>query len=171
MSATDTIKKDIHRTNWGSIERLNITNYIDWKMNVKSILNSMRAWEIITGEEKELTEIPPTLANLELAIESFKQRKNDTVTLLRSCINSTTQNSSVVWRIQPKCMSPSGTSSTDSIPKCIAPSTWTICTPSNLTQVNVSATTANDCFTTAILSMEPMKRYWIPSFSSTSSIM
>jgi len=37
MSATDTIKKDVHRTNWGSIERLNLTNYIDWKMNVKGL--------------------------------------------------------------------------------------------------------------------------------------
>jgi len=91
MSATDTIKKDVHRTNWGSIERLNLTNYIDWKMNVKSILKSMRAWEIVTGEEKEPTETPPTLANLELAIESFKQRKNDVETLLRFSVNSTIQ--------------------------------------------------------------------------------
>jgi len=38
MSTTDTIKKDIHHTNWESIKRLNLMNYIDWTMNVKSIL-------------------------------------------------------------------------------------------------------------------------------------
>jgi len=91
MSATDTIKKDVHRTNWGSIEHLNLTNYIDWKMNVKSILKSMRAWEIVTGEKKEPIETPPTLANLELAIESFKQRKNDVETILRFSVKSTIQ--------------------------------------------------------------------------------
>ena len=91
MSATDTIKKDVHRTNWGSIKRLNLTNYIDWKMNVKSILKSMRAWEIVTGEEKEPTKTPSTLTNLEVAIESFKQRKNDAETLLHFSVNSTIQ--------------------------------------------------------------------------------
>jgi len=91
MSATDTIKKDVHCTNWGSIKHLNLTSYIDWKMNIKSILKSMRVWKIDTGEEKEPTETPPTLANLELAIKSFKQRKNDEETLLHFSINSTIQ--------------------------------------------------------------------------------
>jgi len=51
----------------------------------------MRVWEIITGEEKKSTKTPPTLANLELAIESFKQRRNDTETLLYFSVNSTIQ--------------------------------------------------------------------------------
>jgi len=94
MSSTDTVKKDLHKTKRENIERLNLFNYIDWKMNVKSILNSMKAWEIVTGEEKEPTETPLTHssrarsgevnnANLQRAIETFKERRNDDETLSR----------------------------------------------------------------------------------------
>jgi len=94
MSSTDTVKKDLHKTKWGNIERLNLINYIDWKMNVKSILNSIKAWEIVTGEEKEQTETPLTQstrarsgevynANLQSAIETLKERRNDAKTSSR----------------------------------------------------------------------------------------
>jgi hypothetical protein len=102
MSSTETIKKDFHKTKWGTIECLNLTNYIDWKMNIKSILKSMKAWEIVTGEEKEPIETPPAHstrarsgeadnANLQRAIESFRDRRNAAETLLRFSVNNTVQ--------------------------------------------------------------------------------
>jgi len=102
MSSTDTVKKDLHKTKWGNIEHLNLINDIDWKMNVKSILKSMKAWEIVIGEEKEPTETTPTHstrarsgevdnANLKLAIENFKERRTDAETLLRFSVNDTIQ--------------------------------------------------------------------------------
>jgi hypothetical protein len=102
MSSTENIKKDFHKTKWGTIECLNLTNYIDWKMNIKSILKSMKAWEIVTGEEKEPIETPPAHstrarsgeadnANLQRAIESFRDRRNAAETLLRFSVNNTVQ--------------------------------------------------------------------------------
>jgi len=102
MSSTDTVKKDLHKTKWGNIEHLNLINYIDWKMNVTSILKSMKVWEIVTGEEMEPTETPLTHstrvrsgevdnANLQCAIENFKERRNDAETLLRFSVNNTIQ--------------------------------------------------------------------------------
>jgi hypothetical protein len=41
---SDTIKKDVHKTNRGTIERLNLTNFIEWRTNVKAIFKTMKAW-------------------------------------------------------------------------------------------------------------------------------
>jgi hypothetical protein len=57
MSSTDsTSKQDYHITSLGSFERLNSTNYIQWRINARTMLATMKAWEIVTGEEKIPTE-------------------------------------------------------------------------------------------------------------------
>jgi len=71
-------------------------------MNVKSILKSMKAWEIVTSEEKEPTETHPAHstrarsgevdnANLQRVIETFKERRNAAKTLLRFSVNGMIQ--------------------------------------------------------------------------------
>jgi len=52
MSTNSTSKHDYHVTSLGSFERLNTMNYIEWRINTKTILDTMNAWEIVTGEEK-----------------------------------------------------------------------------------------------------------------------
>jgi len=102
MSSTDTDKKDLHKTKWGNIERVNLINYIDWKMNVKSFLKSIKAWEMVTGEEKKLIKTSPTHSNrarsgevintnLQHAIETAKERRNAAKTLLRFSVNNMIQ--------------------------------------------------------------------------------
>jgi hypothetical protein len=75
----------------GNIERLlhrtpHLTNFTEWRTNVKTIFKTMKAWEIVTGEEKESIATPPVHstratsgeadnANLRLAIETFKERR------------------------------------------------------------------------------------------------
>ena len=101
-SQPDSTKKDLYKTPRGSIERLNLTNYIEWRTNVKTILKTMKAWEIVAGEEKEPTETPPAQstrarsgeadnANLQLAIASFEERRNEAEALLRFSVNNTIQ--------------------------------------------------------------------------------
>jgi uncharacterized FlaG/YvyC family protein len=64
----------------------------------KTILKTMKAQEIVTGEEKKSTATPPAHstrarsgeadnANLQLAIESFKKRRNEAEVLLRFSVN------------------------------------------------------------------------------------
>ena len=60
MSSTDsTSKHDYHVTSLGSFKRLNSTNYIQWRINARTMLDTMNAWKIVTGEEKMPTETPP----------------------------------------------------------------------------------------------------------------
>jgi hypothetical protein len=86
----------------GSFERLNSTNYIQWRINARTMLNTMEAWEIVTGEEKLPTEAPPAhstraksgesdVPNLQQAIESFRKRRNSAEALIRYSVNSTIQ--------------------------------------------------------------------------------
>jgi len=52
MSTNSTSKHDYHVTSLGSFEHLNTTNYIEWRINAKTMLDTMNTWEIVTGEEK-----------------------------------------------------------------------------------------------------------------------
>ena len=103
MSSTDsTSKHDYHVTSLGSFERLNTTNYIEWRINAKTMLDTMNAWEIIMGEEKMPTETPPAhstraksgktdVSNLQQAIDSFNERRKSAEALIRYSVNSTIQ--------------------------------------------------------------------------------
>jgi len=103
MSSTDsTSKHDYHVTSLGSFERLNSTNYIQWRINASTMLDTMNAWDIVTGEEKMPTETSPAhstraksgetdASNLQRAIDSFNERRKSAVALIRYSVNSTNQ--------------------------------------------------------------------------------
>jgi len=52
-SSTDSTKKhNYHVTSLESFEHLNTMNDIEWRIKRKTILDTMNAWETVTGEEK-----------------------------------------------------------------------------------------------------------------------
>ena len=102
MSTVSTSKHDYHVTSLGSFERLNSTNYIEWRINAKTMLDTMNAWEIVTGEEKMPTETPPAhskraksgetdASNLQRAIDSFNERRKSAIALIRYSVSTTIQ--------------------------------------------------------------------------------
>jgi len=102
MSTNSTSKQDYHVTSLGSFERLNTTNYIVWRINAKTMLDTMNAWEIVTGEEKMPTETSPAhstraksgeadASNLQHAIDSFNERRKAAVALIRYSVITTIQ--------------------------------------------------------------------------------
>jgi len=102
MSTNSTSKHDYHVTSLGSFERLNTTNYIEWRINAKTMLDTMNAWEIVRGEEKMPTETSPAhstraksgvtdASNLQRAIDSFNERRKSAVVLIRYSVNTTIQ--------------------------------------------------------------------------------
>jgi len=102
MSTNSTSKHDYHVTSLGSFERLNTTNYIEWRINAKTMLDTMNAWEIGTREEKMPTETSPAhstraksgetdTSNLQRAIDSFNERRKAAVALIRYAVITTIQ--------------------------------------------------------------------------------
>ena len=103
MSSTDsTSKHDYHVTSLGSFERLNSTNYIQWRINASTMLDTMNAWDIVTGEEKMPTETSPAhstraksgvtdASNLQRAIDSFNEGRKAAVALIRYSVITTIQ--------------------------------------------------------------------------------
>jgi len=175
MSSTDSIqKKDLYKCNEGSFERLNLTNYIEWKTNVKSMLKMMEAWEIVIGEEKMPTATPPAHStrvrsneteNFNLQQPSHPSTSVGTKLKPSSVIHPTTRFriSSAVSMIRLRCGSCWPTSSTGPIRKPNAPSMRATCTLSGLVQGNESEPTVNDCYSIVILLMGPRRRYRTPS--------
>jgi len=102
MSTDSTSKHEYHVTSLGSFERFNTTNYIEWRINSKTMLDMMNAWEIVTGEEKMSTETSPAhstraksgetdSSNLQRAIDPFNERRKSAVALICYSANTTIQ--------------------------------------------------------------------------------
>jgi len=103
MSSPNSTKRhDYHVTSLGSFERLNTTNYSEWRINAKTMLDMMNAWKIVTGEEKMPTETflahstraksgKTDNSNLQCTIDSFNERCKTAVALIHYSVITTIQ--------------------------------------------------------------------------------
>jgi len=76
---------NFYKSNYGSFEKLNKLNYLSWKEDVLSVLDSLKASKIVTGEEQE----PPigNTAAMRAATADYEARSAQARTTIRFSIH------------------------------------------------------------------------------------